>query len=366
MVRIWWVVMLLAALAPGDSRAEPPAPEGDAGYCAFVGGVAEGESAALMGPQIFTRFGLINAGEAAGAADLPLGAPTARLTAGLSYSFAGLYRGIALRRRAEAECRRFHAESALREATQTGLRLGAASALAARARVIAAELPRAGESLVELENAMSTGDATIEELDAFHLRLADLREQLRQTELERAQLGPKGALPAVPLRALWGELAAAQLAAEDLSADLRSSTTWDVTVQGGYDQLFQRSAGPPVFGMVTLSYDLGGLWQPAADARAREGLRQWLERGGPVADHGFGQLLEELEATQKSERARLADVALLVTDLEGQLAQVEALQTVQVRRFRDYLRMELARMRADQAYLEAHLISLGQMLPETP
>ncbi|HZN96077.1 MAG TPA: hypothetical protein VFB81_25350 [Myxococcales bacterium] len=364
----WLLPSGTAFAGPGEAPVREV--EIDSARCEHLRGVADAESAVLTGPSVFARLGYLDAGAATSSASssqlvgpsaLPFGAPSARLTAGLSYSFSRLQRGLLVRRRADAECRRARAESALREATYLGLRLGASSALQARAEVLAQGLPRAEDGLTALKQAVSTGDAAMDELNAYRLRLTDLRDELHRAQLERSQLGLHGA-PAAPLGELWSELTAATTGSERVSQELRGAANWDVSLQGGYDQTFAAPSRLPVFGAVTVSYELGGLWQPAANARASEGLRRWLAQGDLAVDHGLNALMDDLRATLASERARLDEVRTLVKDLEAQVAQVEPMQTSRVRRFRDQLNLELTGRRADAAYLEAHVRTLEQML----
>ena len=87
--------------------------------------------------------------------------------------------------------------------------------------------------------------------------------------------------------------------------------------------------------------------------------------GRPFVWDAQGNLVEverPRPAGRKLEVTRLGEVRLLAKDLESQLANVEALQTSQVRRFRDTLWFELAQLRAEAAYLEAHVASLAAML----
>jgi hypothetical protein len=71
------------------------------------------------------------------------------------------------------------------------------------------------------------------------------------------------------------------------------------------------------------------------------------------------ELLAEARATQATEKARLAEVEVLKRDLEQQLSVVQAVESSQVRRYRDFVWFELARVRAEHAYLDAHVKELG-------
>src|SRR5262245_48635388 len=78
-----------------DREAKEREAEIDLARCEYLRGVADAESAVLVAPSVFTRLGYIDAGAATGST-LPLGTPSARITAGLSYSFSRLQQGLVL------------------------------------------------------------------------------------------------------------------------------------------------------------------------------------------------------------------------------------------------------------------------------
>ncbi|MFP2908683.1 hypothetical protein ACLESD_27260, partial [Pyxidicoccus sp. 3LFB2] len=164
------------------------------------------------------------------------------------------------------------------------------------------------------------------------------------------------------LDVLLEELRAADDEVEAVSGSLRRARAWRLSLRGGYDELIDVYQDTPLFGQITLSYNLGHLWQGSANARAREGRRRALLDEVSGVPQRVNELMAELRSVQRTEEGRLREVSTLVTDLEGQLREVEALQTREVRRFRDYLLMELTRLRAEQAYLRAHVESLGAFL----
>jgi hypothetical protein len=332
------------------------------GYCQYVRGVADAESAVLLAPELFASTGLVNAGEAGGTGT-PLGPPRLRVTAGVGYDLVGLYRGLAVRRRAEAECRRYRALSSLQAAVQTGTAgIGAAAALEARASELAGAIPQGEKLLATLREDVREGRATVEELNALQLRLDGLRALASDTTRERERLASRAPVGTQSLSALLQELRAADDALEEIAAGLRGSAAWDVRLRGGYDELVDVRQDVPLFGTLTVSYNLGGLWQSGANARAATGRRLAAEEDVEGIRRQVDQLLRELRATRDAEQRRLQEVTVLVSDLEGQLRGLEALENRQARRYRDYLMMELARLRAEQAYLKAHVDALGTFL----
>ncbi|MFB1482213.1 hypothetical protein [Corallococcus sp. RDP092CA] len=360
---------LWAGLAPAEEEAEAVRARGDLarGYCERMRGTASAEAALEFAPEVFASIGAVNAGDAVGGADeTPLGSPKLRLTAGLGYDFVGIYRGRTLRSRAEAECRRYQALAALQAAVEQGSRLGEASALDARARALATSLPRAEELVSQLRDELRDGSATLEELNAVQVRLDHLRSLAHDTARAREQLALEPALPeGQTLSALLSDFEAADDEVESLSGGLRRAGAWRLSVRGGYDEVFDVQQDTPLFGQLTLGYNLGHLWQGRANAQAREGRRQEARDAVDGAPRRVRQLLGELRITERSEQQRLGDLSTLVSDLEGQLREVEQLQTHQVRRFRGYLLLELARLQAEQAYLGAHVETLRTLLGGT-
>ncbi|OJT17594.1 hypothetical protein BO221_44305 [Archangium sp. Cb G35] len=359
-----WAVAwsVLAGLGAGVAGAQEP--EESPGYCAFVRGVGDAESAVLLAPNVFVGAGVVNAGDAGWSEGGPLGSPTPRFIAGVEYDFVGLYRGLSIRRRASAECERYRALSALQAAVKRGTDVGAEAALAARAQVLEAALPEAGQLLASLRDDVKEGRATVEELNALQLRLDGLRLLAYETAKERERLAALPRPAERPLSTWLQDFRAADDRVEAEAASQRSALAWKVGLRGGYDELINVPQDVPFFGMLTVSYNLGNLWQTPANARAREGRRRLLEEDVEGVSQEVARLVSELRAGHSAEEARLREVSVLVTDLEGQLRELQAMETAKVRRYRDYLVLELARLRAEQAWLKTHVAELGRFLGE--
>jgi len=114
-----------------------------------------------------------------------------------------------------------------------------------------------------------------------------------------------------------------------------------------------------------VTYNLGGLFQPAANARAREGRRERDAEDLSGVDRRAAELVRQLKAMRSAEEMRIRDVAVLTTDLAQQLEQVRKLPTARVRRFGELLWFELARLRAEQAFLRVHVKDLAAVLGES-
>lgn len=355
---------LAQSASPEEAAPTAPAPRQEdraGGYCDFVQGVGDAEAALELAPELYTSFGVVNAGEASGGpGSSALGKPKARLTAGVSYDFVGLYRGNAIRKRAQADCRRQRAMAQLEAAVHQGSALGEAAALEARASVLRESLPRAEALVTALRDDLREGRTTLEELNAVQVRLDSLRELATSTALARERLaGRPQVSQGQRLEGLLEEMRAADDELESYAGGLRRAEAWELSLRGGYDEVFDVEQSVPFSGQILLTYNLGHLWQGKANARAREGRRRATLEDVNGVSQRVGELVAELRTLHRTEEGRLREVSTLVADLEGQLREVEALQTREIRRFRDYLMLELTRLRAEQAYLRAHVDSLA-------
>jgi len=286
----------------------------------------------------------------------------------VNYSLGHLYQGLTVRKRGDAECRRETARVGLEAALYAGPDYAKGPALAAQAQVLQTALPEGQKIVDDLREEVRKQQATAEELEAARLRLDTLRALLSQTVLERERLPPAAAQPSAQaaIAQLLKDFRAADDEVEEIAGRLRFASAWDLSVRGAYDKVFDatQTTSPPLFGMVMVSYNLGGLFQPAANARAREGRRQRAAEDLAGVDRRAAELLRQLRAMRSAEDMRLRDVAVLTADLEQQLKQVQNLQTARVRRFGELLWFELTRLRAEQAFLQVHLKDLAVVTGE--
>ncbi|MDC0707030.1 hypothetical protein POL68_00960 [Stigmatella sp. ncwal1] len=360
----WGALPCFAALHVASAQSNPSAQEEGGpsapAWCEYTRSVAAAESAVLLAPEVFGSAGVVNAGDAAG--DAPLGSQTLRLTAGLGYNVVNAYRGVTLRRRAEAECRRYKAFAALQSAFQAGAEIGTGPAFAARLAVLEAAIPEGARLLEALKVDLQEGRATVEELNGLQLRLEQLRTLAYETARMRERLAHLPPPPSQPLPTLLQALHAADDEVERLAGTLRRTAAWDIRLRGGYDELIDVRQDVPLFGVLTVSYNLGGWAQSKANARARSTRQQASTEEVEGFPQQVERMLQDLRATRRLEETRLREVSALAGDLEGQLREVQALETVKVRRFRDYLVLEVARLRAEQAWLQAHLNALEAFL----
>lgn len=351
----------LVVSASARAQSAPAHPGDAASYCRYVEGVADSLADLEQGPVVFGTGGIVSGADVSPGGSI-LG-PTTRVIAGASYSLSGLYRGAALRNGAEAECHRYALVSGLHaflENNKEGITRGS---LVAKLAVLDEAIPRAEQTLAATRAAMATSRATVEQVEAMQVRVDSLRAEAAET---RAGLQALARMPAPPERSIASVLAdrdEAEAEAEKYDARVRMSHAWDVSVRGGYDRIFGSPVSyTPVFALATVTLNIGGLFQPAAENRATEGRVGWARAEVEGADDRVEQALVRLRSLLDVERKRLEETRVLLADLEVRYKELQSVAGEKVAEYAQVVWFDLVKTRADHAYFEAHVADLDRLL----
>lgn len=353
----------LAAAAP-VAAAERVARDDDAdGYCQMIDGVARSRSALMMAPELFVSFGVVNGNDAysVGVDTMP---PSARLTGGVRYSLMGLYQGAVTRHQAAAGCAQYRAVSQLHRFVQAYHDGLSAAALRARLAVLEQAIPQAEQILGSIRSDVASTQATIDELNATQLRVDALQGLRAQTRADLDSLSTRAQPPAGSIATVLTARDRAEASLADEEAKLRRSNGWDIIFRAGYDQVFGIRDHVPLFGVVSLSYNLGSLFQGEPEGAAKAGRLRWVRHETEGADDRVEQTIGRLRGVVKSERERLRETTVLLADLRARFAAVRAVENDKVARYRDYLWFDLVNVEAEDAYLRVHVTELDVALAD--
>jgi hypothetical protein len=333
--------------------AAEPATGGGSGYCDWVEGAAASQAALLLSPDLFASLGYIDQGPIPNAPE-PSASDSLRVTAGVGYRLSGLYQGVLLRDRAAADCRRYRAAAGVQG--QSNYR-----ALSARAKVLDQAVQEADKMLDEAERDLRERRASAQDVDATRLRVEELRTLQASTRTDLAALGavaPAAGGGGDPLREYYD--ADDELTQDDGS--LRRAQAWDVSVRVGYDAFtgsFDDDQNP-LFAVVSVGFNLGGLFQGGAEEQSVAGRRRYVreERAATETD----PTLAHLRVVAREEKRRLKQTAVLVGDLERQLGQLDQVGGEAGRRYRQSLWFDWVKLKAEHAYLSAHVAGLAPLV----
>lgn len=344
-----------AQAAPAASDTRPAPDPGAEGYCQFVRGVAASRADVLQWPRLRASVGTYRGLQQGAPGEEQLADTAARVMAGFEYDLFDIARGATLRGRAQAECERQRAEAALDGFLVPRGELPSELALRARLAVLDQALPQALAFEQSIAAEFAAGRATLDERTAVEQRVHALRlERIRsRLALEAAARAPRTQhVPAAALRAHERT----ELEVERQEARLRELEAFSLSLQGGYEHVFDADTELPLYGMVTFSYAFGNLFQYAADARAERGRRVFLREQRSGLRRRVKEALASLHALLAAERERLALSAGAIARLEQASA---ALASVTGDRAGPYARQvwfDLVQARADHAY-STHLIA---------
>ncbi len=341
------------AHAPSDAKAS--ADVGAEGYCRFVSGVAASQADVLQWPRLRASVGTYRGLQQGGPGDEQLAHTAARVMAGLEYDVFDVARGATLRGRARADCERQRASAAIEGFLAAHGDLPSEPALRARLAVLDQALPQALAFEQSVAAEFAAGQATLDERAVVEQRVHALRlEQIRiRLGLENAARAPRAQrLPAAALRAHERT----DLEVERLEARLRELEAFGLSLQGGYEHVFDADTELPLYGMVTFSYAFGNLFQYGADARAEQGRRVYLREQRSGLRQRVDEALARLRALLAAERERLALSAAAMARLERANATLSSVTGERANAYARHVWFELVQARADHAY-STHLIA---------
>ena len=344
------IVLLASRLAQAETEIQmgEPAPADD-GYCDYVQGVASAQAAVLFAPTVFGQFGLIE--QAAGAANPDIQSGGLRLISGVRVSLDGIYKGLTTRDRARADCRRHKALTQISGETQY-------IALDARAKVLDAALAETDKILGQTKEDLDARRTTAQEATATRLRVEELRQLATQTHRDMGLLPPPSGSSGGALRAF--ERADAEV--ETYEGKLRRADAFDVSLRVGFDQFLDRSDGnpSPYFAVIAVGVNLGAFFQGSANERAAAGRRRLLKSGrDPLTADATA---ERLRVIIDAEAKRETETAALEADLQRQLDALTRLGGEESKRYKQTVWFELIKIRAEHAYLTAHLRALREVI----
>jgi len=337
-------------------------PTAAADYCKYVSGVATSQAALLESPILFGSLGSASAE----ILPSPLSSTTSvanrlRFFGGASYSLGNMQRGRALKHAAQADCEQYEITAGLEAFLQENWEALTSDALDARAQVLREALAHAKEILGRSERLVETHVATSQEYHGMQLRNDELLQILEQTDSDMGKAAKSEALAMFPLNEMLKKQQDLLTRQEIEQGKSREAGTWDVSGSAGLQRILNANQSSPYFGSITVSVNLGRLWQAAAERRATDGFHRWIQEDPTGPSVRTYMLLDHFHAIQTAEAKRLRETEILMGDLEQRLESVRGAGNEKVQSYEDYVWFDYVKIKAEHAYLVAHLKDLATM-----
>jgi hypothetical protein len=335
-------------------------PPAAADYCEYVSGVSTSQAVILESPILFGSLGSASAE----ILPSPLSATTSvanrtRFFGGASYSLGNVQRGRALKHAARADCEQYEITAGLEAFLQENWEALTSDALDARAQVLREALVQAKEILSRLERLLETHVATSQEYHGMQLRNDELLQILEQTDSDMGKASKSEALAMFPLNEMLKKQQDLLTRQEIEQGKSREAGAWDVSASAGLQRILNANQSSPYFASITLSVNLGRLWQAAAERRATDGFHRWIQEDPTGPSARTYMLLDHFQAIQTAEAKRLRETEILMQDLEQRLESVRGLGNEKVQSYEDYVWFDYVKIKAEHAYLVAHLKDLS-------
>lgn len=359
-------VCIILGIGAG-ARAQEPLPAGFdtaiSGYCDYITGTTDADSALFLWPHVFAGAGLVTGGSDATGDETATFGTSIRVTAGLRYDFMDLYRGLTDRARTAAECARFRSSEIVSSQLERASAIGLKPALQAQLRILEEAVPVAAGILEQVRGRYARSEVALEELNATEMRVHALNAQFWQTRETLEPLQDSVVPDRVALDRFIASFRAGDEQVEKYEARLRRIRAWDLGIRGGYDQVLGVDR-LPVFALVSASFALGGFGQRAANRRAEAGREAWRRHSVLGLEQRVARVIRDLEISRGLERQHLHQTSVLLADLEKRLEAISGIKSEKVKGFADYLWFEVVKNRAEKAYLDAYLAAMDRFLGE--
>jgi hypothetical protein len=329
-------------------------------YCNYVSGVAASQAAPLLAPVVFASIGNASA-ELLPSTLSPITtiANRSRVFGGGSFSLGNVARGLALKRVARADCEQYRVSAGLEAFLQDNWDALTSNALEARAEVLQEALEHTKEILSRSSRLVEAHASTVQQYHGMQLRRDELLQILAQTDSDMGKAAKSESLAMFSLPELLRKEQGLMARKEIQEGKAREAGQWDIAVRAGGQRAFNVPEASPYFASITLSVNLGRFRQGSAERRASEGFRRWIQEDPSGASVRTSVLLQHFHAIQSAEAERLRETDILLDDLEQRLDSVRKVGDERAQSYEDYVWFDYIKIKAEHAYLIAHLKDLS-------
>jgi len=350
---------LAATLAAAPAQAAPDS----SAACERLRAEARSEAVVLYAPRVVVEGARVPVVvDASSAAATPSQGPQGRVS--LALSPVDMLRGRAVERVAGAECGRLGWADRIEDVVTQGDRYGRLEAARAEEAYLRESMPRIDALVVDAEARLERQLTTALEVDDLRARRIRLRRTLAERHEERAVLEEMGSPRATPaeLAAASAGYRRATLAVDRGRADLRRLGAWQVGLRAGVAAADEADW----FGVVEVSYSLGGPWQRGADRRALAARDAELTRDDRELTARLARFTRAMEQSAEALAAELsaldAEIAVRTADRD----RLAALDGDRGRQLRVRAEVDLIELGGRRVFLDTLAAARRAVSTETP
>lgn len=347
-------VALLLASATASADPKPTEPSEVAAYCAKARAQAASSASLLIAPTLRAEaMKLPPSLQRSNQIDPTVGNAAYQARGVVVVSPIQMYRGVRVLDLADADCEQFAATTLARDLTTDALEHARLAALKKQAAYLASQRTTWDAITAKVEERFAARAVTLLDADDVRSTADGLARQEAQVLGEIGKI-EAATQPAVKVRidALRQRVGKASRRFEEKSSHIRSLDPWDLTFTAGYVPAVLDAQQGGVYGVVSLSYNLGGPFHQAAEGRYLDARDAQLRAARSEAMRQLEVLLATVAAAKKQAAAELAVVEHRVALTKESRAIVEQSEASAALRGAAVLDMSLIGYESERIFLK--------------
>ncbi len=357
-VRLFAAGAALAALATVSSaRAE------DSAYCRKVRERASSDASLMIAPTLRAEaMKLPSSLQPGGRVEVAPGGSSYQVRAGASISLVNVYKGTRLGHVADADCALHQATTKAQELLALAADFGRLNALREQVSFLDKQRPVWEAVYAKMEDRFAAQNVTLLNLEDVRVRTTVLSRHRAQIAGEVARLEAAGLSDQRPdVSALVQNLDAAAMKYEREASHVRSLEAVDLTLTGGYVPPIFDAKNSDFFGVVQISYSLGGPFRNAAETRYLDARAEELKTARYESQAQLHTFRKQVQAGLSEAKQELDVVEKRHSVLQATRATFDGAEAPGAAYALAMVDLELLALRADRIFLAGYVRELSRV-----
>lgn len=345
------VSLALTCLLPASARAEDD-------YCQKTHARGSSDAAILYAPAV--RIAGVKVPQV-GSVDPTNAGLTYQVRGELAFSPTNFYKGVVTEHAADADCEAHKVTANAQEIILHASDIGRLPALRAELHYLDTEKANWDAIGVKMQERLDAKTVTVIEMEHVRSRIVVLDRLRAQVRGEMERLVATGFDPGAPdLARISQDVETTTNRMEAQQVKVRAVAPWDVSLLGG--------VVPPVtssksdwYGIIQLTYSIGGVWHGSADSRYLDARERELKNARYELPHQLDVMKKHVAIAKSQAAAELDIVTSRMATITANRAALASSDSSLAPHALAMLDLEYIANGADKVYLEGLVRELGRM-----
>lgn len=335
----------------------------DSAYCRRVHARAASDAALLIAPTLRAEaLKLPSALSPGGHIDPTPSGSSYQVRAGATVSLLNMYKGTRLPVVADADCAQHDATIAAEALLAQAEDFGRLGALRAEAKALDESRPAWERVAAKMRERFAAQNVTLLNLEDVETRTVALERRRMQIGGEISRIEATGLDAQKPnIAALAQRIDATAMKYESEASHVRSLDAFDLAITGGYVPPILDSKESDFFGVIQISYSLGGPFRNAAESRYLAARAEELKTARAETQGQLRLFREHVKAVLAAARGELEIVERRTVALRSTRAQLDGSEATGAAYAVAMVDLELVALRADEVFLAGYVRELSHV-----